>query len=270
MTEVEFPPDARIETWVERGTEVTPFYDPLLAKIIVTGSTRTEAILKLSDALHRARLSGIETNLGYLAQVAESREFQLGGVTTRLLDGFPYPRRTIEVIEGGTMTTVQDYPGRLGYWNVGVPPSGPMDSLSFRLGNRLLGNEEGAPGLECTASGPALRFHFATEIVITGAVFAPELNGEPVAQGGIIHVPDGSLLELAECQGAGVRAYILFRGGLDVPSYLGSASTFTLGRFGGHAGRALRTGDVLHVKPLHSYALRPNPRRFHRLSFRQS
>ncbi len=118
LTEVKFPPDARIETWVERGTEVTPFYDPLLAKIIVTGSTRTEAILKLRDALHGARLSGIETNLGYLGLVADSPEFRLGGVTTRFLDGFPYRRRTIEVIEGGTMTTVQDYPGRLGYWNL--------------------------------------------------------------------------------------------------------------------------------------------------------
>jgi urea carboxylase len=71
-----------------------------------------------------------------------------GGVVTSFLNGFHYVSRTVEVLDGGTMTTVQDYPGRLGYWHVGVPPSGPMDSLSFRTGNRLLGNEEGAPGLE--------------------------------------------------------------------------------------------------------------------------
>ena len=249
LTEAVFPEAARIETWIERGTEVTPFYDPLLAKIIVKGSTREEALLRLRKALDETHIAGIETNLDYLRQVAASDEFARGGVATRFLEGFPYLRRTVEVVEAGTMTTVQDYPGRLGYWNVGVPPSGPMDSRSFRLGNRLLGNEEGAPGLECTVSGPVLRFHFDTEIVITGADFAARLNGEPAPQWEVIAVSAGDLLELPECQGVGVRACILFRGGLDVPLYLGSASTFTLGRFGGHAGRALRTGDILHVRP---------------------
>ncbi len=65
-----------------------------------------------------------------------SAEFRAGQVYTGFLRGFAYQPRTIEVLEGGTQTTVQDYPGRLGYWAVGVPPSGPMDSLAFRLGNR--------------------------------------------------------------------------------------------------------------------------------------
>ena len=247
LTEVVFPANARVETWVERGTEVTPYYDPLLAKIIVHGGTRDEALAKLRAALAETSLAGIETNLEYLRQFVAIDEFADGGVITSFLNNFLYRRRTVEVLDGGTMTTVQDYPGRLGYWNVGVPPSGPMDSLSFRLGNRLLGNDEGAPGLECTVSGPALTFHFDAEIVLTGADFGATLNGQSVAQWEVIRVPRRSLLELAECQGAGVRAYILFRGGLDAPLYLGSASTFTLGRFGGHAGRALRTGDVLHV-----------------------
>jgi len=248
LTEVEFPPSARVETWIERGTGVTAFYDPLLAKIIVHGSDRDDALAKLQAALAETRLAGIETNLEYLRQVAGSDGFALGGVITRFLNSFPYRCRTVEVLEGGTMTTVQDYPGRLGYWNVGVPPSGPMDSLSFRLGNRLLGNEEGAAGLECTVSGPTLRFHFETEVVLAGADFAARLDGLPIPLWEIVRVREGSLLELAGSQGAGVRAYILFRGGLDVPLYLGSASTFTLGRFGGHAGRALRIGDVLHVR----------------------
>ena len=42
----------------------------------------------------------------------------------------------IEVVDPGLFTTVQDWPGRVGYWHVGVPPSGPMDDLSFRIGNR--------------------------------------------------------------------------------------------------------------------------------------
>ena len=64
----------------------------------------------------------------------------------------------ITVERPGMLTTVQDYPGRTGYWQIGVPPSGPMDDLSFRLGNVALGNDEGAPGLETTMAGPALRF----------------------------------------------------------------------------------------------------------------
>ncbi len=248
LTEVEFPKEARIETWVERGTEVTPFYDPLLAKIIVRGLSRDAALANLRSALAGTRINGIETNLAYMRQVVASGEFSKGGVVTRFLNDFPYRRRTIEVVDGGTMTTVQDYPGRLGYWNVGVPPSGPMDSLSFRLGNLILGNCEGAPGLECTVSGPTLTFNFNTEIALTGANFSARLNGQTIPQWQPIHVPEGSVLELAECGSAGVRAYILFRGGLDVPLFLGSAATFTLGQFGGHAGRTLRTGDILHVR----------------------
>jgi urea carboxylase len=123
-----------------------------------------------------------------------------------------------------------------------------MDSLSFRAGNVLLGNAPGAPGLECTVTGPSLRFCFDTAFVLTGADFNATLDGAPVAVGKVHHAGSGSLLELRESTGPGARAYILVRGGFDVPLYLGSASTFTLGKFGGHAaGRTLRTGDVLHV-----------------------
>ena len=75
----------------------------------------------------------------------------------------------IEVVRPGMLTTVQDWPGRIGYWHVGVPPSGPMDDLSFRIGNRVLGNPEGAAGLECTRGGPALRFPDGGRVCVTGA-----------------------------------------------------------------------------------------------------
>ena len=75
----------------------------------------------------------------------------------------------------------------------------------------------------------------------------------------VIHVSAGFVLQMGECVGPGARAYILFRGGLDVPKYLGSASTFTLGKFGGHAGRALRTGDVLHICGVGARACPKNP-----------
>ena len=69
------------------------------------------------------------------------------------------------VLQPGLQTTVQDYPGRTGFWHVGVPPSGPMDMLAFRLANRLVGNDESAAGLECTMTGPRLRFHADAVVV---------------------------------------------------------------------------------------------------------
>jgi allophanate hydrolase subunit 2 len=75
------------------------------------------------------------------------------------------------VISGGTATTVQDWPGRQGLWAIGVPPSGPMDDQSFRLGNRLLGNPEGTAGLEMTITGPILLFNAPARICLMGADF---------------------------------------------------------------------------------------------------
>ena len=254
LTAVEFPDTFRIETWVEPGTEVTPFYDPLLAKLIVRAETRAGALQILQDGLDQTTVGGIETNLEYLRQIAAAPAFVNGGVVTSFLSTLPYRAQTIEVLEGGTLTTVQDYPGRIGYWNVGVPPSGPFDSLAFRSGNAVLGNPERAAGLECTVTGPTLRFNAASTIAITGADFDVRLNGNPVPRWVSVSVSDGDTLELGACQGTGARAYILFAGGLDVPLYLGSASTFTLGKFGGHGGRQLRSGDVLHFGRLTTIA----------------
>jgi urea carboxylase len=248
LTDVRFPPGARIETWVERGTEISPFYDPLLAKIIVRGEDRAEALERLAVTLAGTRVHGLETNLDYLRQVVASPVFQAGRITTRSLATFPYEAATIDVLEGGTQTTVQDYPGRVGYWDVGVPPSGPMDPLSFRLGNRLVGNPASAAGLEITVSGPTLRFNCAAVIALTGAHLPATLDGKPVAFWRAVRIKKGQTLRLGTADGAGLRAYLAIRHGFDVPDYLGSKSTFTLGLFGGHAGRALRVGDVLRVR----------------------
>jgi urea carboxylase len=246
LTQVQFPDSIRCETWVEQGTEVTPYYDPLLAKLIAKGATREDALANLRAALSDCRIYGVECNLGYLRQVIQDAHFEEGGVTTRYLDGFPYAASTVEVLDGGTLTTVQDFPGRLGYWNVGLPPSGPIDSLAFRLGNRILGNPESAAGLECTIAGPLLRFLSPTVIALTGADMEAKLDGKPVPPWTAVQAPAGSTLRMGSAMGA---AYVLVKGGFDVPGYLGSKSTFTLGRLGGHGGRALRTGDILHLNP---------------------
>jgi urea carboxylase len=143
------------------------------------------------------------------------------------------------------MTTVQDWPGRVGLWRVGVPPSGPMDDLSFRLGNWALGNEEGAPGLECTLVGPRLRFGAAATVMVTGAEANPTVDGEPVGMWEPLALAAGAELDIGKLKGPGLRAYVLVAGGIDIPLYLGSASTFTLGGFGGHEGRALKKDDEL-------------------------
>ena len=247
LTHVAWPDDTRVETWVEPGAEVTPYYDPMIAKIIVSGADRAAALDDLRDALADTRIAGIETNLEYLRQIAAAPAFAAGGITTAYLGTFPYLRRAIDVIDGGTQTTVQDYPGRLGYWHVGVPPSGPMDPLAFRAANRLVGNSESSPGLEVAVTGPALRFACDTTIAITGADYDARIDGAPVPRWQAIAVKAGAVLELSSAQDAGARAYLAVAGGIDVPEYLGSASTFILGKFGGHAGRTLRAGDVLHL-----------------------
>ncbi|UGT64505.1 5-oxoprolinase/urea amidolyase family protein [Nocardia asteroides] len=152
---------------------------------------------------------------------------------------------TVTVVRPGPLSTIQDWPGRTGYWHVGVPPSGPMDDLSFRLGNRSVGNPEGAPGLECTLAGPALRFDRATAICVTGAPAPVTVNGEPVAQWRAVTVPAGGTLEVGAVTGPGLRVYVLIAGGLDLPEYLGSTATFTLGKFGGSTGGILREGETL-------------------------
>jgi len=245
ITHFEPSPNCRLETFISAGSEVTPFYDPLLAKIIVHGATRLEALGKLHHALDETQLSGVETNLPFLRAIAQDATFAAGAFTTAFLKSFAYRPQCVEVLEGGVLTTIQDWPGRIGYWNIGVPPSGPMDSLSFRLGNQILGNAPGAAGLECTLAGPTLHFHSAARIAITGADMQPSLNGEQIPLWSAVAIPAGSELALNAISGAGARTYILFENGLSVPTYLGSAATFTLGNFGGLTGRQLRAGDIL-------------------------
>ncbi|WP_119155223.1 urea carboxylase [Caldimonas tepidiphila] len=246
LTEVAFPQDARIETWVETGSEVPPHYDPMIAKLIVTADTREEAVAKLQAALAATRLAGIETNLRYLRALAGHESFRLGKVLTSTLGGIQWKPRAFEVLEAGVQTTVQDWPGRIGYWDVGVPPSGPMDELAHRLANRLVGNALEAATLECTLSGPTLRFHSDAVVVLTGAPMLATLDGRPFPLYEARQIAAGSTLKLGAVGGAGARSYLAVRGGLDLPHYLGSRSTFTLGQFGGHAGRTLRCGDLLH------------------------
>jgi urea carboxylase len=247
VTQARFPANVRVETWIADGTEVTPLYDPLLAKIISVGEDRSDALEKLRAALDSTAISGIETNLEYLRNLIANKLFATGAMTTRALESFVFAPHSIEVVTGGTQTTVQDYPGRVGYWNVGVPPSGPMDDLSCRLVNRAVGNGARAAALEITVSGPTLKFDTGAVLCLGGAQMRAEVSGRAIPFWVPFCVRAGEVLRMGGVLGSGCRAYLAVRGGFEVPEYLGSRSTFTLGRFGGHGGRALAAGDVLHV-----------------------
>lgn len=246
LTQVEFDPAARVETWVETGSVVSPYYDPMLAKIIVTAADRSAAIAAMQRSLAATRIAGIESNLEYLQQIVAGSVFRAGTQTTRFLNDFAWQTLKVEVLQAGIQTAVQDVTGRLGYWDVGVPPSGAMDLLSLNVANQLLGNAFNSAGLECTLQGPTLKFHCDTRIALTGGEMHATLDGEAIAMWQSIHVAKGQVL----CCGnilSGCRSYIGFAGGLDVPQYLGSQATFSLGQFGGHAGRNLLIGDMLPV-----------------------
>jgi urea carboxylase len=247
LTQVSFPPLARVDAWVEAGTDVPAWYDPMLAKIIVTAEDRQSALQKLSEALDQTQVAGIQTNLQYLREVVKDPVIQNGQQVTAFLNSFKYTPKTIEVLDPGVQTTVQDWPGRTGYWDVGVPPSGPMDSFAHRIANQLVGNAFNAASLECTLSGPTLKFNVAATVAITGAPVDLYLDDQPAPMWKSFIVEQGSVLKVGQCQ-AGSRAYIAFGGGLSVPDYLNSKSTFTLGQFGGHAGRFLRASDTLELQ----------------------
>ncbi len=254
LTAVAFPAadgkSLRIDTWVEAGCEIPPYFDPMIAKVISWAPSREQARVALDAALGDTLLYGVETNRDYLRQILAFTPFASGNPWTRCLEGLSYKADTFEVIGAGTQTTVQDFPGRLGYWAVGVPPSGPMDSRALRLGNALLGNPEDAAGLEITMSGPILRFNTDAVVALTGAEIPVKLDDVEQPMCTAIFVPAGRTLTIGTIAGAGARSYLAVRGGVQVPEYLGSKSTFTLGQFGGHGGRALRAGDVLHLAPL--------------------
>ena len=247
LSHVVMPDGVRVDGWVESGSEVSSFYDPLLAKIITHGETRELALAALEKALAQTSVYGIETNLDYLRGILANETFRSGQQYTRFLSTFELPVRSVEVLKPGTHSTVQEYPGRLGYWNVGVPPSGPMDPFAFRLANRIVGNREWHAALELTGTGPSLKFGIETRIALAGAQMSTTLDGKPVPYWQPVNVPAGSVLALGAIQGTGQRTYLAVKGGFVVPPYLGSKATFTLGQFGGHVGRALRTGDVLRL-----------------------
>ncbi|WP_454042880.1 urea carboxylase [Cellulosimicrobium sp. Marseille-Q8652] len=242
------PGDVRVESGARPGDELGGHADALVAKLVAHAPSHAGALDALGGALAATRVEGVPTNLSLLRATVADPAVRGGAATTTTLAGVLDPTPWVDVLDPGVLTTVQDWPGRTGYWAVGVPPSGPTDDLSFRAGNRALGNREGEPGLECTLTGPTLRFSHAATVCVTGAPAPVTVDGEPVRQWEPVDVPPGGVLAVGAPHAVGLRTYVLVRGGLDVPTYLGSSATFLLGGIGGYAGRALAAGDVLHPR----------------------
>ncbi|WP_413203386.1 biotin-dependent carboxyltransferase family protein [Rhodospirillum sp. A1_3_36] len=148
---------------------------------------------------------------------------------------------TFKVIDPGLLTTIQDL-GRPGYFHLGIPLSGAMDRYALRAANLLVGNEEGAAGLEAVFMGPQLEFEVDSMVAVTGAVLPPRVDGEEQALWTAFPVKAGQKLTFDYLQG-GARAYIAFSGGITTPPHLGSRSTYPIGALGGYDGRALAKGD---------------------------
>src|SRR5882762_1226285 len=155
--------------------------------------------------------------------------------------------RVIEVQAPGLLTTVQDL-GRDGFGPMGVSPSGAADVVSLRLGNRLVGNAEGAAGLEMTLLGGTFGFPDGAELALSGSDFGATLDGEPVDMWTAFEAKPGHVLRTGPTR-SGARCYLCVRGGINVNPFLGSASTHILSGLGGHEGRALKKGDVLTIGP---------------------
>ena len=246
ITSLVFPSSLRVDTWIEEGTDVSTRYDPLLAKLIATGRDRREAVQRLAAGLAETRINGVQTNLEYLRQVVSWSLFESGEYTTKSLDSFQFCSPSLEVLESGAMTTIQDFPGRVGYWNVGIPPSGPMDHLSFRLANRLVNNSPDAAAIECTFQGPTFRVHCDTLVAITGAQAQVTLDDQPVACNQAFLLGAGQTLCVGSVEN-GYRVYVAIAGGIAVPKVMGSRATFEVGSLGGKDGGKLHKGDLLPI-----------------------
>ncbi|KAL5093776.1 hypothetical protein Trisim1_009255 [Trichoderma cf. simile WF8] len=246
VSKLNWPESLRVDTWIDEGTHVTTLYDSMIAKLIAVGSNRREALERLADGLNNTVVEGVQTNLDYLRQIVASELFSSGSFHTKSLDSFQFISSTFEVIACDGSVSVQDYPGRTGYWSVGIPPSGPADSLSFRLANRLVSNDDDAAGLECTLHGPRLRFHRDAVIAVTGGETLLLIDEKPAPLSTTLRIQAGQTVHVGAIT-AGYHVYIAIGGGIQVPSVMGSRSTFELAKMGGYKGRSLRPRDIVPI-----------------------
>ncbi|OQE27831.1 hypothetical protein PENSTE_c004G07845 [Penicillium steckii] len=240
----------RVDTWVRSGQRITPLYDPLIGKLMVhSASGRTAAKAKMLLALENTALQGTQSNLEYLSKILQSEMFSSGSTLTNSLSSFKIDSCSLQMIDPGVFTTIQDYPGRVTIGH-GVPPGGPMDDLSAQISNILVGNDSGTELLEITLSGPEVLFHEAAIVAVCGAELPITLDGSTQSMWSRIIIGKGQTLKLGKVSGTGIRTYLAVKGGFpQIPRFLDSKSTAPELGFGGLQGRKLQINDIIALCP---------------------
>lgn len=236
----------RVDTWVKTGQRVAPYYDPLLSKLMVHSTDRMSAVSKMLKALQDCVLQGPATNLDYLRAVIASAGFKNGETLTNYLSStFKYEPFAIDVLAPGSFTTIQDFPARATSGH-GIPKGGPMDNISSRVANILVGNEPGTETFEVTISGPELLFTCAAIISICGAPMEVTIDGQQRPMWSRLKIGPGQRLKIGASKTGGCRNYVAVKGGFpNVPLYLGSKSATPSLKYGGTQGRQLQTSDYI-------------------------
>ncbi|KAF9025777.1 hypothetical protein BDZ89DRAFT_1092541 [Hymenopellis radicata] len=235
----------RIDTWVSTGTTITSSYDPLLAKLVYKDTSRAGVIRGLVDCIRNdVVIQGPPNNIPFLNQILNDKSFQEGRVTSDWIDrgNVQYIPSSLTVISPGIETTVQALPVR--DTGLGIPPSGPMDTSAFQIGNLLVGSTRTCEGLSFPLAFVA-QFHVQSTVAVTGSgrVFVDE---EEKLMWSRLSVRAGAKLRIISHTSGGLRCYLAVYGGFpDIPKYLGSKST-SMGMGG---IRPLRAGDVLAICP---------------------
>jgi antagonist of KipI len=150
------------------------------------------------------------------------------------------------VTRAGFLTSVQDL-GRTGFRQFGVSTSGALDSFALRVANLLVGNDEGAAGLEITLGGLQLQFEDERIVAWCGGEFDVQIGSRALPAGHVAHLQKGDELKFGGAQ-IGCRCWLAVLGGIDVPVVLGSRSTDLRANFGGLEGRTVRDSDILPLR----------------------
>jgi len=236
----------RVDHWISTGGKVSPYFDPLLAKIMVWSPKRTSQ--NIVKTLRQIKIQGPVNNIEYCIDILKSPEFSQGKTLTTFLDSFKFRPHLIEFIDSGDYTTVQDLPGRNNIRH-GVPRSGPVDNISLQLANIAVGNTKDMECLECTVRGPVLKFHSAAIISLAGGAFNSTLNQTAkVPFFTELYIPAGSVLDIGKAEGTSVKCYLAVKGGFPgVALWLDSKSCTPSLKLGGHQGRTFLPGDCLEI-----------------------
>lgn len=240
----------RIDTWVKTGQRIAPYYDPLIAKVMVHAADRPAAAAKMTAVLRDAKLQGPPTNVQFLADVVTSKPFLERDTLTNFLETkFKYEPCAIDVLSPGSFTTVQDFPARATNGH-GIPKGGPMDNVSSRIANILVGNKPGMETLEMTLSGPELLFTAPAVFSVCGAPMPVTVDGKELPMWSRLSIQAGQKLKIGEVKDGGLRTYLAIKGGFpDIPLYLGSKSGTPSLAYGGIQGRQLQMGDWIELDP---------------------